>query len=106
MLTASGFHVVPATSTAQETRLAELPPGQISQVPRNGTNAYVYPLPKKQLLYVGGEAQYEEFQKRQAEQKKAEEALGRARLMAVPTWSGWGAWDGPIFNPPTPAIQP
>jgi len=109
LLTAAGFQQVPATSPQLSGSVQELPPGRITLAPRGGTNFYLFPASGRQsessLLYVGGEAQYEEYQRLLKQQEAADAAAGHARLMSSPNWTGWGAWDGPLITIPTPTSR-
>jgi len=61
-LTAAGFRQLPATNATQERQVQRLPPGQLSRVKRKGQVFYVYPDRARNRLFVGQQAQYENFQ--------------------------------------------
>jgi hypothetical protein len=90
MLSAAGFKMVPATTPQQQAHLQTLPADKITSVVRNGTTYYVYPDPKRQQLYIGREAQYQQYQKLRLENQMAEEQLQAAEM--GPGWDAWGPW--------------
>ncbi len=90
MLSAAGFKAVPATTAQQQAHLQSLPPDKITSVVRNGTTYYTFADPKNQVLYVGGQAQYQQYQKLRLENQMAEEQLQAAEW--GPGWDAWGPW--------------
>lgn len=88
MLSAAGFNRVPATTPQQQAHLQTLPPDKITSVVRNGTTYYVFPDPKNQVIYVGQEAQYQQYQKLRLENQMAQEQLQAAEM--GPAWGVWG----------------
>ncbi len=92
MLSAAGFKMVPATTAAQQSHLQTLPQDKITSVVRDGTTYYVFPDAKNQVLYVGQDAQYQEYQKLRLENQMSEEQLQAAEM--EPAWGAWGPWGG------------
>ncbi len=90
MLSAAGFKMVQATTPQQQSHLQTLPADKITSVVRNGATYYVYPDPKRQVLYVGREAQYQQYQKLRLENQMAQEQLEAAEM--GPGWDAWGPW--------------
>jgi len=105
LLSAAGFHIINATTPQQLQRLAELPENQVTSVPKDGTNYFVFPVPDQKLIYVGQEPQYQEYQRLRLQKQLADEKLAAAQLNSMPTWDGWGAWGGPIYVAPVPYIR-
>jgi len=105
LLTAAGFQEVPAAAAGITEPADRLPPGEITLRPKGGTNYYLFPLPRGDAVYLGQEPQYQEYQRLLQKQQAADAAAGRARLMASPQWTGWGAWDGPLIPVPTPTSR-
>src|SRR4051812_48098331 len=61
MLSAAGFKMVPADTAQQQQQLNTLPADKISAAQRDGTVYYTFPDPKKKVLYVGGESEYQKY---------------------------------------------
>jgi len=93
MLSAAGFKMIPADTPERVAHLNSLPPDKITTVQRNGTLYYVFPDAKKNMLYVGQQPQYEEYQKLRLQNQMAQEQLSAAE-MNENTWGAWGAWGG------------
>ncbi|MBL9174154.1 MAG: hypothetical protein JNL10_11510 [Verrucomicrobiales bacterium] len=92
LLVSAGFRAVPASTPKQESQLRNLPSGMISLVPRNGTNFYLFPDLKKNVLYVGQQAQYQEYQTLRSKSQKQQEAAGEAALMSTYNFDDYGIW--------------
>jgi hypothetical protein len=59
-------------------------------VARNGTNHFVFPEVKNQVLYVGQAAQYQEYQKLRLQNQMAEDQVQAAEMNSEPAWGVWG----------------
>ncbi|HAB19821.1 MAG TPA: hypothetical protein PLX89_13935 [Verrucomicrobiota bacterium] len=94
LLSAAGFKVVPATTPQQQAHLKTLPPDKVTMVPRDGSVYYVYPDPAQQVLYVGQEAQYQEYQRLRLQNQLAEEKVEAAQMNSEASWGAWGPWVG------------
>ena len=94
MLTAAGFKMVPADTPARQAHLNSLPADKITPVQRQGTIYYVFPDPKHNVLYVGQQPQYQEYQKMRLQKQMANEQLEAAQ-MNENAWGVWGPWGGP-----------
>ena len=92
MLSASGFKMIPANTPEREAHLNSLPANKISTVMREGTQYYVFPDKKNNVLYVGREQQYQAYQKLRIQNQMAEEQLSAAEMNA--SWGAWGPWAG------------
>src|SRR5262245_61625035 len=92
MLSAAGFKAIPADTPQREAHLKSLPSDKLTTVTRNGTQYYVFPDPKQNVLYVGQEAQYQQYRKLRLEKQMADEELSAASLNADASWGVWGGW--------------
>lgn len=99
LLSAAGFKVVPATTPQQQTHLKTLPPHKVTQVQRDGKIYFVYPDAAQQVLYVGQDAQFQQYQKLRLQNQMAQEQLEAAELNSDPAWGTWGAWGGGMAVP-------
>ena len=91
LLTAAGFKMVPATTPQQLAHLKTLPPKKITMTQRDGTLFFTYPDAEHNLLYVGQQAQYQEYQRLRFKQQMTTEELSAAQMNAD-AWGAWGPW--------------
>jgi hypothetical protein len=94
MLTAAGFRMVPADTAARQAHLNSLPSGKITSANRDGVLYYTYPDKKNNMLYVGTQSQYDQYQKLRLQQQMTEEQENTA-AMNDQAWGVWGPWGGP-----------
>ena len=99
MLSAAGFKMVPAATSEQKAHLKSLPAGKVTAVQRNGTTYFTYPDAAKGMLYVGQQAQYDEYKKLQLKNQIAMDQLQAAELNSDPAWNAWGMWPGAMPVP-------
>jgi len=93
MLSAAGFKAIPADTPEREAHLKSLPSDKLTTVQRGGTQYYVFPDPKQNVLYVGQEQQYQQYRRLRLEKQMADEQLSAA-AMNEDAWGAWGAWGG------------
>ena len=91
MLSAAGFKMLPADTPARQAHLKSLPTNKITPVQRNGTIYYTFPDPKRNVLYVGQQPQYQEYQKMRLQKQMANEQLETAQMNEA-AWGAWGPW--------------
>ncbi len=91
MLSAAGFKMVPADTSQREAHLKSLPADKITPVQREGTVYYTFPDPKKNVLYVGQEQQYQQYRNLRLQKQMADEQLSAAE-MNENAWGAWGSW--------------
>ena len=98
MLLASGFKVIPATTPDQQQQMRTLPTDRVSAVRRNGQIYFVFPDRARNVLYVGNNNQYVQYQalaqnaQEQTQVKYEMEAINRSTVS--PGWEApWGDWD-------------
>ena len=90
LLSAAGFKAIPATTPQQQAHLKTLPAHKVTMVVRDGQTNYVYPDAAHQVLYVGQDAQYQEYQRLRLQNQMAEDQVQAAAMNSEP---GWGAWE-------------
>ena len=93
LLSAAGFKATPATTAQQQAHLKTLPANKVTMVVRDGKTYYVYPDKTQQVLYVGQDAQYQEYQKLRLQKQMAQEQV-QAADMNSEDWGGWGIFNG------------
>ena len=77
-LLAAGFKVLVATTTLQQERVRELPPGEIRPMQRTGKKYFVYPDAPRNRIYVGGPQEYEAFRRAHPEYQPVVQESGMA----------------------------
>jgi hypothetical protein len=74
MLAAAGFHMQPADTPERVAELESLPTRKLVSRPQNGAVSYVFSDPVDcPCLYVGGEREYQEYQRLRLKQERADE---------------------------------
>ena len=94
LLSAAGFKPVPTTTPEQETHLKSLPPRKVSMVIRNGKTYYAFPDVKQNVMYVGQEPQYQQYQKLRIQEQLAEDQVSASQMNSEASWNMWGPWEG------------
>jgi len=94
LLSAAGFKIVPAATPEQKAHLQTLPADKVTMVQREGKTYFVFPDRKQQVLYVGQQEQYNEYQKLRMQNQLAEEQMNAAERNSEPAWGMWGGWGG------------
>jgi hypothetical protein len=90
MLAAAGFKMVSASTPQQEADLKKLPVRKLSRVHRNGKLYFVYPDAKRNVLYVGQQAQYDQYQKLYQQGMQAGAEQEEAAAQKIDDWANWG----------------
>ena len=91
---AAGFKIITPTKPDQETILKSLPPDTVTQVTYEGKIYYVLPDAKNNQAWVGGPAEYQEYQKLRAAKQIIDQNLAAAQMNELnqANWGGWGGW--------------
>ena len=94
MLIASGFKTITPKTPAQQQKLQQLQVGQVAQIQRNGRTYYVVADPPRNVVYVGGPAEYQNYQQMRAQRQLAQENYETAVMYqdAAMQWDTWGGW--------------
>jgi len=99
MLSAAGFKIIPATTPQQQAHLKTIPRNKVTMVERTGTNYFVFPDAKSEVIYVGQDAQYQEYQKLRLQNQMEVDQAQAAELSSAPGWGVWGGFDGGVIEP-------
>lgn len=91
LLSAAGFKIVPADTPQRQANLKTLPANKTSMTTRDGKTYFIYPDPAHNVLYVGQQDQYNQYQKLRVESNIAQEQLNAAEINAD-NWGWWGPW--------------
>jgi hypothetical protein len=95
VLSASGFQMQLPDTPERLASLRTLPPRRVLPRTRDGHVEYVYADPTRcGCLYVGTEAQYQQYRRYTLEKQLADERLDAARTYGygLDTWGEWGPW--------------
>jgi len=106
MLSAAGFKMMPAATPEQKAHLKTLPPDKVTMVQREGKTYFVFPDLKQQVLYVGQQAQYDEYQKLRIQNQLAQDQMSAAELNSEPAWGVWGGFGGVVEAPRSGGERP
>ena len=88
---AAGFHLEPADTPQKLADLQTLPARQVLPQTRDDKTAYVYRDPSVcHCLYVGGESEYQQYQKLRLQKNVADKESRAALTWADGSWGGWG----------------
>ena len=94
LLSAAGFNTIPANTPERQAHLKTLPPHKITLVVREGKTYYVYPDQAHQVLYVGQQAQYQEYQRLRLQNQMAQDQVQAADMNSAAGWDAWGGFGG------------
>jgi hypothetical protein len=96
---AAGFKVITPKDPGQQAILAKLPKDKVSPVNYQGAIYYVLPDSMNNLAYVGGAAQFQDYQRLRVAKQLSNNNLQAAQMneMDAMDWGGWGGWGGPAF---------
>jgi hypothetical protein len=92
LLVEAGFKKVPATTPEQQAHLKTMPTHKMTTVRRDGKQFYLYPDVRRQVLYVGQPAQYQEYQKLCQQYQAAVQQTDEEIMNAEAVRSAWGDW--------------
>jgi hypothetical protein len=92
LLSAAGFKTQPAATAEQLAHLRSLPSHKLTPVTRDGKRYFVYPDAAHNVLYIGQNAQYEEYKKLRTQFNQREDEELAPETQMVTQWSVWGGW--------------
>jgi hypothetical protein len=95
LLSASGFHTVVPTTQKQVAQLKTLPQLQVIPVTKKGKTIFMFADSKRNILLVGNQKQYQQFQQYSLQYHIQQDKVEAASLNAdAAEWDGWGGWGG------------
>ncbi|MEK7952414.1 hypothetical protein [Luteolibacter soli] len=94
LLSAAGFHVKTPETSAQKAIYAELPPYKVQRGTHQGKVFYAYKNEKEGVAYVGGEAEYQKYQKLAVERSIARHQYEAAQMNQSLSYRWYGAYPG------------
>ena len=94
-LGAAGFRIKPADTPARQQALASMPSLKMMQRIKDGQVIFTYADPYRcKCLYVGNDANYQEYKRLGRDQQDAEDNLSAA-IATEDTDMEWSLWGGP-----------
>jgi hypothetical protein len=97
LLSAAGFRSRTPSTPQQQELFAAMPPYKLQRQVVNGKVLYTYADPKKGLVFIGGEAEYQRYNRLGLQQQIAQTNLAAAQLnqdasLNYSAWGPWGMW--------------
>lgn len=101
LLSAAGFRTVVPSTPSQIAQLKTLPQRKVVPVAKGGKTAFLYADASRNVLLVGNQKQYNQFQQYNLQYKIQEDKEAAAGLNAdaATEWNAWGGMDGPFWGP-------
>ena len=93
LLSQAGFKTLTATAPEQKARLHSLRAGHLSVVQRAGKTYYIFPDVTRNLLYVGRQDEYENYENlRWLQSHSGERAATPTEIVSDLNWDPWIGW--------------
>jgi len=97
MLSAAGFEIRVADTAQKRQSLAEEVPYKMQMHTRGAQVLYTYANPEKNIVYVGGQKEYQAYQKMAVQQNIANQMQSAAAQQQM-TAAEWGYWGPGTFG--------
>jgi hypothetical protein len=96
----AGFLAVRPTTPSQIAKVQALTAGKITQMTRKGHTLFVFSNPRKHLLLVGGNPQFERYQHiLYSKVVIPDQAADKEDKLLEDDYAGWGGMMDPYFGP-------
>lgn len=97
LLSAAGFRSRTPTTPKQQEIFAAMQPFKMERRTVNGKVLYTFADPKRNLVFIGGEAEYQRYTKLGLQQQISMNNLAAAQMnqvaaMNMNAWGPWGMW--------------
>src|ERR1700675_2338671 len=100
LLTAAGFRARTPSTAAQQAMFNRMVPYKVERRVRNGKVLYAYADPQKNVVYIGGENEYQAYKQLGLQQSIAQDQLEAAQINEEasmyndfgPYWGPWNVW--------------
>lgn len=101
LLTAAGFRTVVPNTPSQIAQLKTMPQRKVIPVVKKGKTAFLYADAASNVLLIGNQRQYTQFQQYNLQYKiqQDKEATAALNADANAEWDAWGGMDGPLWGP-------
>jgi hypothetical protein len=95
LLIAAGFRSRTPSTPKQQAMFDRMEPYRVEQRIRNGKVLYAYADKQKNVVYIGGESEYQHYKQLALQQSIADEQLQAAQINEAATMYDWGPYWGP-----------
>jgi len=95
LLRAAGFRERTPQTAKQQERYAEAPAYQMQHLTVQGRSFYLYKDEKKGAVWLGGEKEYQQYQRLARQQRMTQENYAAVEMDEPHAWGwgdGWGTW--------------
>ena len=95
LLSAAGFRERTPQTAQQRERYAEAPAYQMQHLNVEGRSFYLYKDERKRVVWIGGDKEYQQYQRLAVQHRMAREEYAAAETNRSYGWnwaSGWGTW--------------
>jgi hypothetical protein len=98
LLSAAGFRTRTPSTPKQQALYSQLAPYKLERRTKNGKVLYTYADKQKGIVYIGGEAEYQQYKRLALQQSIAQNQLEAAEINETaslnwgPDWGPWGVW--------------
>jgi outer membrane murein-binding lipoprotein Lpp len=101
LLSAAGFRTVVPSTPAQIAQLKSMPQRKVVPVTKKGKTAFLYADAANNVLLIGNQKQYQQFQQYNLQYKiqQDQEATAALNADASQEWGAWGGIGGPFWGP-------
>ncbi|MFZ0615474.1 MAG: hypothetical protein WAN16_03365 [Chthoniobacterales bacterium] len=101
LLSAAGFRTVVPNTPSQISQLKSMPQRKVIPVVKKGKTVFLYADAANNLLLIGNQKQYQQFQQYNLQYKiqQDKEAAAALNADANAEWGAWGGLDGPFWGP-------
>jgi hypothetical protein len=101
LLSAAGFRTIVPGTPAQIAQLKTMPQRKVVPVLKKGKTVFLYADAANNMLLIGNQKQYSQFQQYNLQYKiqQDKEAAAALNADANAEWSAWGGMGGPFWGP-------
>jgi hypothetical protein len=98
LLSAAGFRTRTPSTPKQQSLYNQLAPYKLERRTKNGKVLYTYADKQKGIVYIGGEAEYQQYQRLALQQSIAQSQVEAAEINETaalswgPDWGPWQVW--------------
>jgi hypothetical protein len=98
LLSAAGFQTRTPSTPEQQAMFNRMVPYKVERRVRNGKVLYAYADKQRNVVYIGGESEYQRYKQLGLQQSIAQDQLEAAQINEEATLYNWGPYWGP-WNP-------
>lgn len=101
LLSAAGFRTIVPSTPAQVAQLKSMPQRKVVPVVKKGKTVFLYADASNNMLLIGNQKQYSQFQQYNLQYKIQQDKVAAAAMNADAgaDWDAWGGLAGPFWGP-------